>query len=151
MTSIFPSDKQSFFVIAIDEENEQKSLEIYDGNNFKVIVDQSTIIDWPWIRDIIETENKDLWIGHSETYGPILFKNGQYKIFGEADGYADSGAFSLLNMGNGKIWAGGRKYISEYDGEKWKIVHTTFSTVRMMRKGRDGSVWVASGVGFTVL
>ncbi len=145
--AIFPRNEKSMFIITTDKKSGLNALEIFDGINFHSVFNHNLLSNWPWIRDVVQTDNGDVWIGHSDKYGPILYREGKCTIFGPESGYTGLGAFSILDLGDGRIWCGARGGIYEFSGAKWKLFHSGLDTVRFMMRDHEGIIWVASGNG----
>lgn len=122
-------------------------LEIYDGVRFQPVADLKDQWNFGELRYLLEAENGDLWLGGVRAEGLGLYHKGKLLRFTGRDGYTDRGAFCFLELGDGKIWAGGRDKIMEYDGSSWREILSGLDSVRSMIRGRDGGIWVASGVG----
>jgi len=122
-------------------------LEIYDGHRFQSVVNLKDQWNLGELRFLLETQNGDLWLGGVRSEGLGLYRKGKWRPFTQQDGYTDRGAFCFLELNDGKIWTGGRDKIMEYDGKSWREVRSGLDSVRSMTIGRDGSIWVASGVG----
>ncbi len=136
-------------VVSRDNASGNSSFELFDGQKLIHLINQKDLPTAIGIRDAIYTKDGDLWIGDAKPTGPVLYRDGVTYTFGVKDGYEDNGVFSLLELNNGKIWAGGRKYIAEYDGEKWRIVKKLLEScpIRSMHQAEDGSVWVVGSRG----
>lgn len=123
-------------------------LESYDGQEFKTVIE----LDDEWtkhvrggIRDVLETQNGDLWIGSVNGLG--LYQKGRFIDFSAYPDLMQNGAFYFLEMEGGKVWVGGRDKIYEYDGAKWRVVLQGMDKVRSMMRSKDGTVWVAAASG----
>ena len=62
-----------------------------------------------------------LWIGFSSG-GISQLRNGQLKNYSHADGVPDGGILSIVEDGNGAIWAGGQYGLSKLDSGSWHQV-----------------------------
>jgi signal transduction histidine kinase len=123
------SDKQDFI------------LESYDGKKFQSL--NCTGLEGGalgTLNFIYATKEGDLWIGGA--YGLAQFHQQKWKIFPQADG-----ALSVIELGRGKIWFGGRNQIHQFDGQRLKLIQSGFDDVKAMTQSRDGSIWVATGMG----
>ncbi len=142
--------------LILDYENQKARYESYNGTGFHTIfsVDLQQlerivfkVFSGQQPRSILETASGDLWLAHASQYGPVLYRNGEWHVFGMDSEYPGTGAFYVFDAGDGKIWAGGRDEICEYNGHSWRIVRHGLDSVRSMMKDRHGRIWVASGNG----
>ncbi|HYE75269.1 MAG TPA: two-component regulator propeller domain-containing protein, partial [Blastocatellia bacterium] len=129
-------------------DNGKNWLELYDGQEFKSVIE----LDSRWvkdprggIRDVLETENGDLWIASLGGVG--LYQKGRFVDFSHNQELTQNGGFYLLEMDAGKVWVGGREKIYEYDGTNWHVILRGIDKVRSMLKARDGTIWVAASSG----
>ncbi len=131
-------------------------LEIYDGKEFQtlyqhkfdqadLIADQWGIGSWTW--SLIMQENGEIWLGGNNIGGLARFKDNQLSIIKEAKSHVDSRIECIADVGEGKLWIGGRNKIYEYDSENFTCVRAGFDGIFSIRKTSDGSIWVASGAG----
>ena len=122
-------------------------LEIFDGKNFQSCLELKREWNVTNLRYIFEAQDGAVWIGGVIGKSLLKYKDGKAKIFGPSDGYSGVGGFCIAELEGGKIWVGGRDNISEFDGRKWSVVRSGLAGVRSIVRGRDGSIWVASGTG----
>jgi len=122
-------------------------LEVYDGHSFRHFLDVNQQSNISNLRYLYETESGDLWIASTFGNGIALYRKGQFRSFGPADGYTGGSVFCICEVANGRVWVGGRDAIQEYDGERWSLVRSGLASVRSIVRGKDGTVWVGSGNG----
>ena len=122
-------------------------LEIYDGKLFQTFLEREDNWDIGEFRYLVEAEDGALWLGGVGPYGLARYKDGKYETFDSDDEYPGGGAFCILDVGDGKIWFGGRGTIFQFDGESFTVVRSGLESIRSMITSRDGSIWVASGTG----
>ncbi len=130
------------------EDPNRYQLEIYDGRKFRLYLEPEA--QWNLGSDLYfltVTQNGDAWIGGSSGLGVFRAGDRQFQTFGPEQGYSLERALCLLDVGDGRIWCGGTDRILEFNGQKWKLVHSGFDRVSSMIKGRDGRIWVATGSG----
>ena len=94
---------------------------------------------------LFAASNGDTWL--STTSGLHLLRDGAWKHFIPSDSSLPDLALSLAEMGDGKIWCGGRDTLWEFDGKAWTAAMTGFDRVNSILKARDGSVWLATHSG----
>jgi diguanylate cyclase (GGDEF)-like protein len=121
------------------------ALETFDGHEFRPFLNPGA--SWGiWdLRSVVVGNNGRVWAGGADGFG--VLKNGFFTRIGAAEGFADSAAFCLKAVAGGKLLAGGRVGLFEYDGKAWHQILSDLDRVRNITAGRDGSVWVASGTG----
>ncbi len=120
-------------------------LEIFDGNDFEIFLDDGYKLNIGIHPAMLETGNGDLWLAGTD--GIARYRDGTYKTFGPEDGYLEKGAQTILEVNPGRIWFGTVDRIIEFDGEKWTPVLENVDESKSMIKSSDGSIWVASGTG----
>ena len=122
-----------------------RSLEIYDGRNFRPWQDLPVEPSLSDVRCLLETENGEIWIGGAA--GLAVLRGGSVHVFRPEEGYHAAGTFSMLELGPGRLLLGGRENLVEYDGRQWRTVREGLDRVRSMIRARDGTIWIASGTG----
>jgi signal transduction histidine kinase/CheY-like chemotaxis protein/streptogramin lyase len=120
-------------------------LEIYDGKEFRTVVDLTPSWKGDDIRCLLETGGGTLWIGGPG--GAAVWRNGVLHMLGPADGFTETGAFELAEFPPGEILAGGRNKLLRFDGRRWSELRSGLDRVRTIATSRDGVLWVASGTG----
>lgn len=139
--------RKSLMVMTKDE-NDIRSLEAFDGNQFTVLGTDEEIPELEQqVSDVLLRENGDLWISTFEMDGPTLYRRGERVNF---DTYDKGPFFSVLHFydpGNGKLWAGGWNVLAGFDGESWKEILFHADGSRDALVSSNGDVWVACGNG----
>ncbi len=120
-------------------------LELFDGVNFRSVLDLGDQWNIDNLRYLHETNDGDLWIGG--TGGLALYSDGKYSIFDNSKGFSGDGAFIIEQIGEGKIWIGDRSKIYEFDGEHFTEIWDGLDKGRSMIASSNGNVWVAAGNG----
>ena len=120
-------------------------LEIYDGKEFRTVVDLTQFWNRDDIRCLFETGGGTLWIGSSD--GAAVWRNGVLHMLGLADGFTETGAFEFAEFPPGQILVGGRNKLLRFDGRRWSELRSGLDRVRTIATSRDGVLWVASGTG----
>lgn len=118
------------------------ALETFDGREFRPFLNPGSswgIVD---LRAVVVADNGEIWAGGADGFG--VYRNGSFSHVGAADGFTDSGAFFIRRVAPGKLLAGGRDGLFEYDGKAWHAILSGLDRVRNITSGRNGSVWVAS-------
>ena len=93
-----------------------------------------------------------LWIGFSSG-GISQLLNGHLKNYSRADGVPDGGILSIVEDGNGSIWAGGQYGLTKLDGGRWRQVggEPAYPApgAQVLFVDRRGTLWVATdGLNF---
>ncbi len=126
-------------------------LETYDGRSFETIVEREG--DWGEVQSLtglMTTDDGTIWLGGVGFYGLARYSNGIYQTFDSSDGFpggSAGGGYCFLDMGDGKIWLGGRNCIYEFDGETFSLIKQKVEAIWSMIKSRDGSIWIGSAAG----
>jgi signal transduction histidine kinase/CheY-like chemotaxis protein len=121
-------------------------LEIYDGKGLTPFLDMGKDWDGGDVRSIIERSNGELWLGGIN--GGSLYRGGRLTHpFVKDLGYTDSSVFTLHELPDGTLLAGGRTGVFRWTGSSWKLLRSGLDRVRSFRMARDGALWVASARG----
>jgi signal transduction histidine kinase/CheY-like chemotaxis protein len=121
-------------------------LEIYDGKGLTPFLDLGK--EWAGgdVRSIVERSNGELWL--EGINGGCLYRGGRLTHpFVKDLGYTDSGAFTLYEMRDGTLLAGGRHGVFRWMGSSWTLLRSGLDRVRSFLQARDGALWVASALG----
>ncbi len=73
------------------------------------------------VWSLCTSRDGSLWIGFSSG-GISQLRNGHLKNYSHADGVPDGGILSIVEDGNGSIWAGGQYGLSKLDSGSWHQV-----------------------------
>jgi signal transduction histidine kinase/CheY-like chemotaxis protein len=120
-------------------------VEIYDGKEFRTVVDLTKSWTGDDIRCLFETGDGTLWLGGSDW--AAVWRNGALHMLGPADGFTETGAFEFAEFPPGQILVGGRNKLLRFDGRRWSELRSGLDRVRTIATSRDGVLWVASGTG----
>jgi signal transduction histidine kinase/CheY-like chemotaxis protein len=121
-------------------------LEIYDGKGLTPFLDLGKEWEGGDVRSIVERSNGELWI--EGINGGCLYRGGRLTHpFVKDLGYTDSGAFTLYEMRDGTLLAGGRRGVFRWVGSSWTLLRRGLDRVRSFLQARDGALWVASAIG----
>jgi signal transduction histidine kinase/ligand-binding sensor domain-containing protein len=121
-------------------------LEIYDGRTFHSPLDIGNEVLCRNIRSLMESSDGSLWLGTNDSGGAV-YRAGKLELFGPAQGYAASSVFAVYERQPGKMLAGGRDSLQEFDGKRWSLLRTGLDRVRSIMQSRDRTLWVASSTG----
>ncbi len=139
-------DGSAWLEILSNDASDVFQLDRYDGRRFQA-AETGSRENLGGIRYILERENGDIWLGGSSHPGLARFRNRQFSLIGERDGFMGSGVFCIHERPIGSILFGDRDRLIEYDGEKWTILRSHLDRVNAIYTERDGTMWVASGTG----
>ncbi len=142
---IAPRRDGSIWLRTSRRDRRSQRLEIYDGKNFKPYKDVTAEWKSGDLRYILELRNGDVWLGGTATGG--FLRQGSFRPVTAAHGYSDSAIFSVFEPQPGRILAGGRDRLLEFDGSRWTLIEQGLNRVRSIMRSRDGTLWVASGSG----
>ena len=142
---MMPRDSRSAWVTMRTSNSFDVRLQIFDGKRFQDVLN----IDPAWqlgvLRAVYTEPGGDIWLAGTGSLG--IYHQGRFRQMGPKEGYTDSGCFILKKLPNGKMLAGGRDKLLEYDGKSWTTVLDRLDRARSIATGRDGALWVASGNG----
>jgi signal transduction histidine kinase/CheY-like chemotaxis protein len=124
---------------------ERLRLEIFDGNNFRPIVDIQPKFPVEFLKFLYEDRAGMVWFGGPGGLG--RYQNGKLTAVGAKEGYTATGGYALCALPDGRLMVGGKDKLLEYDGRTWKAVVDKLDRVRTIVPARDGAVWVASAGG----
>ncbi len=142
---ISPRRGGAIWVETVTANPQESRLETFNGKAFQVVLEPGAGRDISDLRYIRETRNGDLWLGGTRSLARV--RNGQYRRFGATDGYTDHAALSVFETADGKVLAGGREGLFEFNGKSWVQRLEGLDMVRTIRESRGGDLWVASGDG----
>ncbi len=131
----------------LDQEPTGFRLELFDGENFDELLDQSQNLDFGNPRYLLNDSDGQLWIAGQYDNGALLNRQGEFRQLDVDPQFKDNGFFAICEVEPGKIWFGGREHIVQYHEGKWSSIRSGMASVRSIIKASDGSVWVASGSG----
>ncbi len=104
------------------------------------------------VWSLCTSRDGSLWIGFSS--GRISqLRNGHLKNYSHADGMPDGGILSIVEDGNGSIWAGGQYGLTKLDSGRWRQVGAESGYpapgAQVLFVDRRGTLWVATdGLSF---
>ncbi len=118
----------------------------YDGASFEPFL--TSPASWSYGADILFVtllSNGDVWVGAHGGLG--RFRNGTLEQFGLAEGFTDTRASFVAEVGGGKLWCGGVDRIFELNGRSWSVVRGGFDRISAVVKGFDDRLWIATAAG----
>ncbi len=123
-------------------------IETYDGNGFHHFLEPEP--EWSWGNELwfmTQTSSGDVWLGGPGGLG--VKREGERTITTQV---VDTGLIGqrltcFANVSADRLWVGTLDGIYELRGRQWELVLGGLERVNSIQKGRDGSVWVATGGG----
>ena len=124
---------------------ERLRLEVFDGKSFRPVVDLQPKFRVEFLKFIYEDRSGTVWFGGPGGLG--RYRNGELSTVGAREGYTAAGGYAFCALPDGRLMAGGKDKLLEFDGRTWKVVIDKLDRVRTILPGRDGAIWVASAGG----
>ncbi|MGH9718926.1 MAG: ATP-binding protein [Bryobacteraceae bacterium] len=121
-------------------------LEVFDGASFRPQAVTGIEEICKRARVVHEAADGALWVGTSN-HGGGIYRGGKLEAFGPASGYPETAVFTMLEHTPGRLIAGGRDVLAEYDGRRWTVLQNGIDSVRSIVKARTGTIWFATGMG----
>jgi signal transduction histidine kinase/CheY-like chemotaxis protein/ligand-binding sensor domain-containing protein len=122
-----------------------RRIEVFDGARFRPEVELPSSADID-LRAVSDGPNGSLWLG-TNARGGLRYQGGHWTTFGAAQGYPEPGIFTIAESRPGVLWAGGRQTLSEFDGQRWRLLLGGLDRVRSILRTRSGALWVATAGG----
>ena len=99
------------------------------------------------VWSLCTSRDGSLWIGFSSG-GISHLRHGHLKNYSHADGVPDGGILSIVEDGNGSIWAGGQYGLTKLDSGSWRQIgaESGYSApgAQVLVVDRRGTLWVAT-------
>jgi signal transduction histidine kinase/DNA-binding response OmpR family regulator len=124
---------------------ERFRLEIFDGSGFRPALDKAPPFQVEFLKFIYEDRSGAVWFGGPGGLGN--YRNGTPNWVGAQEGYTATGGYALSQLPDGRLLAGGKDKLLEFDGRAWRVVLDKLDRVRTILPGRDGTIWVATAAG----
>lgn len=146
---IFPRADGSLWVQAEDSTSTRQrfvySLEIYDGETFRVFEDLGDRWKIEQLRYIHEDPKGTIWLGGMADERIGLYREGTYRTLGNE--YPGDSVMCIFPFDDRRIWVSDRNAIYEYDGQKWSTIRAGLDGIPSITRSRDGSIWIATWNG----
>jgi len=120
-------------------------LDVFDGKRFQPAIDTPSKLHVEQLKFLYEDQAGAVWFGSPDGLG--RYRNGTVDVVGAKEGYSASGGYAFCELPDGRLMAGGKDKLLEFDGRVWRVVIGKLDRVRTILPGRDGTVWVASAGG----
>jgi signal transduction histidine kinase/CheY-like chemotaxis protein len=124
---------------------EHLRLEVFDGRSFLPGIDTKPESHVDFLKFVQEARNGTVWLGDPAWLG--YYRNGKLHAVGAKEGYTAAGGYGFCELPGGRLLAGGKDKLLEFDGRAWKVVIGKLDRVRDILQGRDGAVWVGTADG----
>jgi signal transduction histidine kinase len=124
---------------------DETRLETFDGHTFTPVFTAGR----RWVsrpRSLVENKNGEIVIVADGT-GVGRWRMGKYDVLGRDARYPGTGPFCVLDLGDGRYWFGDRDSVVELTSTGFRTLRSGIQGVRSLTRGRDGTIWVASGSG----
>ena len=141
--SIAPRKDGTMWVQA-GEENDYR-IDVYDGIEFRTVLDMGANWNIQNLRHITETSNGDVWFGG--TAGLALYRDGIYRVLGPDEGFHGDGAFCIEESFDGGVLIGDRNHIYEYKDGEFRVILSDIDKPRSILVASNGNLWIAAGDG----
>lgn len=146
---IFPRKDGTLWVQAEDSSSTRQkfvySLEIYDGETFRVFDNLGDQWNIEQLRYIYEDREGNTWLGGMAEEKVGVYRNGKYQTLGQE--YPGDSVMCIFPVDSNKLWFTDRNAIYEYDGKKWRTIRTGLDGIPSIARSRDGNIWIATWNG----
>ncbi len=126
-------------------DTERFRLDVFDGRSFSPAVDIQANFPVEYVKFIREDRSGTLWFGAPT--GMVRYRDGIGAVVGAREGYTAAGGYGFAELTGGRLMAGGKDKLLEFDGHAWKVAVDRLDRVRTILPVRDGTVWVATAAG----
>jgi signal transduction histidine kinase/CheY-like chemotaxis protein/streptogramin lyase len=120
-------------------------LDIFDGETFRCAVDVEPGFHVEFLKFVAEDRSGAVWFGGPGGLG--RYQNGTVHVLSAKEGYTAAGGYAFCQLPDGRLMAGGKDKLLEFDGRAWKVVRDKLDRVRTITPSRDGTIWVATAGG----
>jgi len=120
-------------------------LEVFDGRSFRPAIDVRPGFHVDYLKFVQEDRGGTVWSGGPGWLG--RFQNGTLDVVGAKEGYTAAGGYGFCELPDGRLLAGGKDKLLEFDGRAWKVAIGKLDRVRDILHGRDGAIWVGTADG----
>jgi signal transduction histidine kinase/CheY-like chemotaxis protein/streptogramin lyase len=124
---------------------ERLRLDVFDGKSFRPAIDTPSKFPIEFVKFIYEDRAGTVWFGGPGGLG--RYQNGRLNVVGAKEGYTAAGGYAFCQLPDGRLMAGGKDKLLEFDGRAWKVVIGKLDRMRTILPSRDGTIWVASAGG----
>ncbi len=143
--AIGPSPDGTAWVQVAGSRAERLRLDVFDGRRFRPVVDTQPKFHIEYLKFLYEDRAGRVWFGGPGGLGH--YENGLLSVVGAKEGYTAAGGYAFRELPDGRLMAGGKDRLLEFDGQTWKVVIDKMDRVGTILHSRDGTVWVASAGG----
>jgi signal transduction histidine kinase/CheY-like chemotaxis protein len=124
---------------------ERLRLDVFDGTSFRPAIDTPSLFPIEFVKFIYEDREGTVWFGGPGGLG--RYRNGTLSVVSAKEGYTASGGYAFCKLPDGRLMAGGKDKLLEFDGRAWKVVIDKLDRMRTILPGRDGVIWAATAGG----
>ena len=120
-------------------------LDVFDGRSFRSAIDIHPAFHIDYLKFVHEDRSGTVWSGGPGWLG--YYRNGTLTVVGAKDGYTASGGYGFRELPGGRLMAGGKNKLLEFDGHAWRTAIEKLDRVRDILPARDGVMWVGTADG----
>jgi len=124
---------------------ERLRLDVFDGKSFRTVIDTPAKFPVEFVKFIYQDKEGTVWFGGPGGLG--CYRNGTLNVVGAREGYTAAGGYAFCQFPDGRLMAGGKDKLLEFDGRAWKVMIDKLDRVRTIIQGRDGAIWAATAGG----
>ena len=124
---------------------ERFRLDVFDGKGFRPGIDVRPRFHVDYLKFIFEARDGTVWSGGPGWLGH--YRNGILSVVDRTEGYSAAGGYGFCQLADGRLIAGGKNQLLEFDGRAWKVLIPKLDRVRDILTARDGTLWVATAGG----
>ncbi len=143
--SIAPRPDGTAWVQVGGARTERLRLDVFDGKSFRPAIDTPSKFPLEFVKFIYEDRAGTVWVGGPGGLG--RYRNGTLNVVGAKEGYTAAGGYAFCQLPDGRLMAGGKDKLLEFDGRAWKVVIDKLDRMRIILLSRDGTIWAASAGG----
>jgi len=132
-------------VALIGMKPERLRLTVFDGKSLRPLADVEPPFHVEFPKFLHEGRDGTVWFGSPSGLG--RYRSGTAAAVSANERYTASGGYAFCELPDGRLMAGGKDKLLEYDGHAWKVVLDQLDRVRSIVPGRDGTLWVATAAG----
>ncbi|MBV9269064.1 MAG: response regulator [Acidobacteriaceae bacterium] len=126
------------------------------GNGWEQINNHKGLLEND-ISSVMTDRDGSLWVGSAGAGLSRLAGHGEWDSWLEEDGLADESVWAIESSGNGRLWLGSNKGLTELDPIRHSSRHWTDITpshskrISAIARDTDGSIWVAGQIGSNLI
>jgi len=123
----------------------------FDGFQFISPARTDTALPGLLIPTLTGARDGSVWVGFDDAEGVSRIKNGHVRNYVARDGLPEGSITTLLEDGEGRVWAGGSGGLASFDGASWSVVRGEMGVpqapVFSVFEDRSGTLWLGTAEG----